>query len=99
MRIVRGEHVGQAGRVCQWANDWVTVQLDSGERLQPMPPTRIQLTEPQEFAMFRERRPQHIGIFWDLWELAPNGMFDQIHEPAREYRGSSSRRGRTGRRR
>lgn len=92
MLIVRGEHTGKTGRVCQWANDWITVQLDSGERLQPMPPTRIQLTEPDEFALFADRTRTDIGVFWQLWDLAPNGFFDRIHQPARQYRGSASRR-------
>lgn len=85
MNIVRGPHAGKTGRVMQYANDWVTVQLDSGERTQPMAPTCIHLTTLDEVAAFQQHKREHVGYFWDLWELLPSGMFMRRTQPIGEH--------------
>jgi hypothetical protein len=87
MRIVRGPHTGATGRVMQYANDWVTVRLDSGERTQPMAPTCIRLTTVDEVAAFKQHKLEHVGYFWEMWEMLPSGMFMRRTQSIGERRG------------
>lgn len=83
MRILRGEHRGKTATLHQFANDWMTVDIDGGPTSEMVKPTAVQLTEPEEFAQFEACDADQVGVFFQLWKLWDDGTFQNLHpEPA-----------------
>lgn len=100
--MLRGQYAGGTGHVRQFANDWVTVDIDGGPTSKVVRPTSIQLTTDEDFHIFREQRGSHVGFFWQMWELYPDGTFNRLpqNRGSRNYIGARRRgRDRPGRRR
>jgi len=94
--MLRGQYAGRTGRVRQFSNDWVTVDIDDGPTSEVVKPTWFQLITDEEFEMFRDHGPT-VGFFWQMWELFPDGTFNRLHQNAGSERYVGSRR--RGRRR
>lgn len=95
MQILYGPHAGKTARVRQFSNGWITYELASGERTDPIAPDRVQLTSAEEMQLFERTRGTHnVGMFWQWWELDATGRFRSLRPaPTRHYRGCASRRG------
>jgi hypothetical protein len=74
MEILTGKYKGMTGRLCQFANDWMTVDIDGERPNAIVRPNEVRLNE-AEMAKVRNANPAHLGQFWQEWEMYPDGTF------------------------
>lgn len=86
MRIITGKYAGRTGRLHQFANNWMTVDIP-GERANAIvSPADVKLNT-EEIAQVRAANPVHLGLFWREWEMYDDGTF--IARPQDETAGSA----------
>jgi hypothetical protein len=78
VKIVHGRYAGQSATLHQFANGWMTVDLDDGRQCVVVRPDQVQL-DPDEHARFIAA--QHVGSFWREWRLNHDGTFTALHCP------------------
>lgn len=93
MKILTGQYAGMTGQLRQFANDWMTADIPGERPNAIVRPNEVKLDE-EEIAKVRNAtaiRPQHLGTFWDEWEMYDDGTF--VHRD----QGRLNRLGATGR--
>lgn len=88
MKILQGKYEGKTGVPHQWANDWITADVD-GKAIVLTPP-RVQLNA-DEIVRFRATEGYaSVGLFWAAWLLNDDGTFTaRLPRPSRPVRRSS----------
>jgi len=84
MLITRGKHAGKTGRLMQFANNWISVDIP-GAPGSILSPRHVRLNDDTEFDRFEDSRDDpRVGQFWDEWVLEDDGTFSRNTErPAR----------------
>lgn len=84
MEIVRGKYAGQTGRVHQFANHWLMVDLDDDRQGVMIRPDYVKLS-----AAERDEVVSAVGVgtFWQEWKLNEDGTFSSLR-PRRPRRKS-----------
>ncbi len=83
MRILRGKYAGRTARAHQYANDWITADIDGGPQGLVLRPTMVQLVDGEDFAKFSVTDPRHVGGFWREWRLNDDGTFTALSKQRR----------------
>lgn len=86
MKILRGKHAGKTGRAHQYANDWLTADLDDGTRNVTLKPSMVQLEDDEDWAKFSTTDPNIVGQFWREWRLNGDGTFTDLRRERRASR-------------
>lgn len=82
MLITRGKHAGKTGRLMQFANNWISVDIP-GAPGSIVSPRHVRLDEPDEFERFEESQGNdRVGQFWNEWVLEDDGTFSRNTERA-----------------
>lgn len=90
MKILTGRYAGRTGRPLQYANDWISADLDDGTPT-ILKPHMVQLDEPDR-ALFADQS-RHVGFFWEVWRLNEDGTFTSLlTQPERVRRRTGRRR-------
>lgn len=80
VEIIRGKHRGKKATLHQYANDWMTVDIEGG-RSSVVKPTDVKLTTEEERARFDQAALAengtlaHAGSFFREWKLCEDGTF------------------------
>lgn len=74
MQITSGKYAGREGKLHQFANDWMTVDIE-GERAGAVVSPRDVKLDQQEIARVRAANPDSLGMFWKVWEMYDDGTF------------------------
>lgn len=74
MEFTSGRFRGRTGRLCQFANDWMTVEIPGERPNTVVTPNQVKLNE-EEIAQVRAANPAHLGTFWTEWEMYDDGTF------------------------
>lgn len=90
MEITSGPHRGRTATLRQFANNWITVDIDGERPNTIVQPNQVKLT-PEEITTVRTANPEHLGMFWDMWQLYDDGTFI-----VRETEGQTLTMGATG---
>lgn len=82
MRITRGRHKGKTGRLVQFANNWIGVDVDGRQEI--VSPRHVALDDDTEFDAFDGTNPT-VGTFFQQWQLTEDGTFRR-HAQTKENR-------------
>lgn len=93
MIILRGRYASQTGRLHQFANDWMSVDLDGGRQGVIVRPDQIKLNPGECEAVVAAA---NVGAFWREWKLNDDGTFTALRD--RPTRRSRRQQAATGRR-
>lgn len=74
MEILTGKHAGRTARLHQFANDWMSVDVETEDGTTPeiVRPNQVRLTSDECEAVLG-----HVGVgsFWQEWSLNDDGTF------------------------
>lgn len=85
MKILRGRYAGQTAKLHQFANDWMSVDIDGGRPNAIVRPDQVQLDADEHARVIDE---PHVGQFWREWRLNDDGTFTALRprQPRRTRR-------------
>lgn len=88
MEILVGKYAGSTGRLRQFANDWMSVDVNTEGGTEPaiVRPTQVRLTPDEAEAM---RTHTGVGSFWKEFSLNDDGTFASLRTRRRPTPGSN----------
>lgn len=74
MQITGGKYAGRTGQLMQFANNWMTVDIEGERGNCVVAPNQVQLDD-EEMAKVRAAPTRNVGTFWEEWEMYSDGTF------------------------
>jgi hypothetical protein len=74
MEILTGKYKGMTGELRQFANGWMTVDIEGERPNVIVRPNEVKLNE-QEMARVRSAPTRNVGTFWEEWQMYDDGTF------------------------
>lgn len=91
MKVIAGRYAGRTGRLVQYANNWINVDLDAGRSVIVSP--AVVRVDPAERDRFAPADPSLFGSFFTAWRLEEDGTFTcLLEQPARARPGRRRKR-------
>jgi hypothetical protein len=77
VKIIRGKHRGKTAKIHQFANNWISADIDGGGPA-ILSPLHVKLSTLEVSLIMKGRDTGKAGYFWQRWALRTDGTFCQI---------------------